>query len=83
MAMKLAVGIILIAAAGAGAFFKPWKSPEAAASGDSTWIAIEPKRRDLSSFVLATGIVRPRVGAEVEVGSRVSGILAKLGWPAG
>lgn len=35
-------------------------------------------RRDLSDSVLATGIVRPKVGAEVRVGSRVSGIVERL-----
>ena len=35
-------------------------------------------RRDLSASVLATGAIRPQVGAEVKVGSRVSGVLQKL-----
>ncbi len=35
-------------------------------------------RRDISSSVLATGIIKPKVGAEVRVGSRVSGIVQKL-----
>ena len=36
------------------------------------------KRRSLSSTVLATGVVKPKVGAEVRVGSRVSGIVKIL-----
>lgn len=36
------------------------------------------KRRTLSSAVLATGVIKPKVGAEVRVGSRVSGIVKKL-----
>lgn len=36
------------------------------------------KRRSLSSTVLATGVIKPKVGAEVRVGSRVSGIVKKL-----
>lgn len=36
------------------------------------------KQRSLSSTVLATGIIKPKVGAEVRVGSRVSGIVKKL-----
>lgn len=36
------------------------------------------ERRDLGASVLATGVIRPRVGAEVTVGSRVSGILRRL-----
>jgi len=35
-------------------------------------------RRDIQSTVLATGVIRPMVGAEVQVGSRVSGILQTL-----
>jgi HlyD family secretion protein len=35
-------------------------------------------RRTLSSAVKATGVVKPRIGAEVKVGSRVSGVVARL-----
>lgn len=35
-------------------------------------------RRDLGSTVIATGIVKPMVGAEVKVGSRVSGVVKRL-----
>lgn len=35
-------------------------------------------RRDMGSSVLATGIIKPRTGAEVRVGSRVSGIVKRL-----
>ncbi len=35
-------------------------------------------RRDIGSFVLATGIVKPMIGAEVKVGSRVSGVVKRL-----
>jgi RND family efflux transporter MFP subunit len=34
--------------------------------------------RDIAATVLATGVVRPRVGAQVAVGSRVSGVLRAL-----
>jgi len=36
------------------------------------------KQRSLSSTVLATGVIKPKVGAEVRVGSRVSGTVKKL-----
>jgi RND family efflux transporter MFP subunit len=36
------------------------------------------ERRDIGSSVIATGIVRPMVGAEVRVGSRISGIVESL-----
>jgi RND family efflux transporter MFP subunit len=35
-------------------------------------------RRTLGSTVNATGVVKPRIGAEVKVGSRVSGVVARL-----
>ncbi len=35
-------------------------------------------RRDISSSVLATGIIKPMVGAEVRVGSRLSGVVRRL-----
>jgi HlyD family secretion protein len=77
--MKFAILLLLVAAGSAGAYYAPWPaSAEATTKEDRGWLAVEPQRRDLSSFVLATGIVRPSVGAEVEVGSRVSGILAEL-----
>ena len=36
------------------------------------------KKRSLSSTVLATGVIKPKVGAEVRVGSRVSGTVKQL-----
>ena len=35
-------------------------------------------RRDIDSSVLATGIIKPMVGAEVRVGSRVSGLVKRI-----
>jgi HlyD family secretion protein len=35
-------------------------------------------RRDIGNVVKATGIIKPRVGAEVRVGSRVSGVVKRL-----
>jgi len=35
-------------------------------------------RRDISATVMAVGVVRPMVGAEVKVGSRVSGVVTHL-----
>ncbi|MBN1939882.1 MAG: efflux RND transporter periplasmic adaptor subunit [Candidatus Aminicenantes bacterium] len=35
-------------------------------------------RRDIGSTVISTGIIKPMVGAEVKVGSRVSGVVRKL-----
>jgi len=39
---------------------------------------ISVTHRDINSTVTATGIIKPMVGAEVKVGSRISGIVTKL-----
>jgi macrolide-specific efflux system membrane fusion protein len=36
------------------------------------------EKRDIGATVLATGVIRPQVGAQVAVGSRASGVLEKL-----
>lgn len=36
------------------------------------------ERRDIGSSIMATGIIKPKVGAEVRVGSRISGIVNTL-----
>jgi len=47
-------------------------------SGPESYSTARVVRRDIGSTVLATGVIRPMVGAEVQVGSRVSGILRRL-----
>jgi RND family efflux transporter MFP subunit len=39
---------------------------------------VRATRRDVGSVVKATGIIKPRVGAEVKVGSRISGVVRRL-----
>lgn len=39
---------------------------------------VQVVRRDIGSTVLATGIIKPMVGAEVKVGSRISGVVKRL-----
>ena len=51
--------------------------PGATKEADSYQIAAVT-RRDMGSSVLATGIIKPMVGAEVRVGSRVSGLVKNL-----
>jgi multidrug efflux pump subunit AcrA (membrane-fusion protein) len=64
------VASVLLAGA-AWQFIRP-----AASKADVPSAAVE--RRNLSATVMATGTIRPEVGAEVKVGSRVSGLLRKL-----
>jgi macrolide-specific efflux system membrane fusion protein len=39
---------------------------------------VRAARRDLERVVTATGVIKPRVGAEVRVGSRASGVVRRL-----
>jgi macrolide-specific efflux system membrane fusion protein len=39
---------------------------------------VRVERRDISSVVKATGVIKPMVGAEVRVGSSVSGVVSRL-----
>jgi len=48
----------------------------AAVAGEVTWAVAE--RRTIASTVLATGVIRLKVGAEVRVGSQLSGIVEEL-----
>lgn len=50
--------------------------PTSAAS--PSWETAVVERRDIGATVLATGVVRPQLGAQVVVGSRVSGVVRKL-----
>ena len=52
-------------------------SPTAGAQNEQTSTATI-QRRDVGATVLATGVIRPKVGAQVQVGSRASGILQRL-----
>lgn len=69
--------LVLVVASGA---LLVARSGGRAGEGDSTAEARTEAatRRDLRATVLATGVVRPMVGAEVRVGSRVSGVLERL-----
>lgn len=45
---------------------------------DTAFRTVRVTSRDIETTVLATGIIKPKIGAEVEVGSRVSGIVKRL-----
>lgn len=73
----LGPAVLLVAAAlWAGRGF-PFPSGEKPGDGESHR-TVAVARRDIGATVLATGVIRPMVGAEVQVGSRVSGILQRL-----
>lgn len=74
----LAVGTILALAAlfgqsFAGNFLFSGKSEKAPA-----FETVVAKKKNLSSSILATGTVRPIIGAEVKVGARISGKVVRL-----
>jgi RND family efflux transporter MFP subunit len=74
----LIVGVTVLAAIGA---LLLWAYPGLSGGEPETgevFDTVRVERRDLSSSVIATGIIKPKVGAEVRVGSRVSGIVQRL-----
>jgi len=73
--VKCAVVLGLVAAAVAG-----WKRLEvvrARQSSNSQEIA-QVTRRDVGTVAKATGVIKPMIGAEVNVGSSVSGVVTRL-----
>jgi macrolide-specific efflux system membrane fusion protein len=77
--MKTISIALLVLLVGSGAFFVT-RGGEQTGNGDgeASSTTVQASRRDLRATVLATGVVRPMVGAEVRVGSRVSGVLERL-----
>jgi multidrug resistance efflux pump len=70
----LAAGLVLAAAAGGLWLVLRPRAPEAAAPPATA----KARRREFASAVQATGAVKPQVGAEVRVGSRISGRVLRL-----
>ena len=69
------LAVLAVAAAGVGL----WWGYGRGADGDNPGPATaHVSRRDFTSTVLATGAVKPRVGAEVRVGARISGKVVRL-----
>jgi macrolide-specific efflux system membrane fusion protein len=78
--MKTLAIVAAVLTAGSGLWFVARSPSDAESNGDGS---SEPTtavvaRRDIGAAVLATGVVRPQVGAEVQVGSRISGVLERL-----
>lgn len=65
----VAIAGVALARTGSG------RSADTAGSGPST---VRVTRRDIGSQVKATGVIKPRVGAQVRVGSRISGVVKRL-----
>ena len=75
------LGRATLLALGGGAGWLGARQAEAGAESPATdpkWETGLVERRDIGATVLATGVIRPRVGAQVEVGSRASGVVKRL-----
>src|SRR5262249_23878497 len=76
---RIAWGVVRMGIAAASAVAIGWRarSPRAAGAGGDAPVE-RVLRRDIATVVKATGVIRPRVGAEVRVGSRISGVVRRL-----
>ncbi|MBW1645626.1 MAG: TolC family protein, partial [Deltaproteobacteria bacterium] len=72
-----AILVVLFCLAGSAGDGRAWR-PGSDASGREAIKTVRPEIGPIRETFLATGIVRPKVGAEVKVGSRVSGLVEKL-----
>jgi len=78
------VGLVLFVGGVAGGWAVAQRGEAAEADGAAPVLqtaAVGPQ--SLAATVLATGVIRPQVGAQVAVGSRISGVLRKLHVTAG
>jgi len=71
----VAVGIAAVLIAG-GVYWTTAVNTDEVVAGETTYAVAE--RRTIASTILATGVIRLRVGAEVRVGSQFSGIVKEL-----
>jgi RND family efflux transporter MFP subunit len=74
------IGRVLLVALGTGAGWMLARQTEALGSTGAPggWQTAVVERRDIGATVLATGEIRPQVGAQVAVGSRASGVVGRL-----
>ncbi|MCP5051111.1 MAG: efflux RND transporter periplasmic adaptor subunit [bacterium] len=78
MKKKVLIGIFLMAIAGLIAVLATGVFDENETATSNGLRTVPVTRRDISSTVIATGIIKPGVGAEVRVGSRISGVVKRL-----
>jgi RND family efflux transporter MFP subunit len=71
-------GVAAVIVVGASATALRRSASASAADAASTSRIVRVARRDVGSVVKATGVIKPRVGAEVRVGSRISGVVKRL-----
>jgi macrolide-specific efflux system membrane fusion protein len=73
MILLLTTAVVLFVCGGAGCGRR-----QKAAAGDLAAETVKVSRRQFASMVPAVGAVKPQVGAEVKVGSRISGRVERL-----
>ena len=71
----VAVGVVVAIIAG-GAYWATSRTTTDVIASELTYAVAE--RRTIASTVLATGVIRLKVGAEVRVGAQLSGIVEEL-----
>jgi HlyD family secretion protein len=75
---RIGVAAIALVALAVGAFVWSRASGSQSRAADPDTQVVRVTRRDIGNVVKATGIIKPRVGAEVRVGSRISGVVKRL-----
>lgn len=71
----IVVGLIFVALVAYGYARSPWSRDS---KGDALLPALRIERETLTESTVATGTVKTKVGAEVKVGSQISGIVGEL-----
>jgi RND family efflux transporter MFP subunit len=69
---------VVLAAGVAGGGWLAWDRLAGDAQAEQQRIFASPEQRTMAATVLATGVIRLRVGGEVRVGAQLSGIVEKL-----
>jgi RND family efflux transporter MFP subunit len=75
---KIAIAAVVLAAGGAAFVFLARTGASPAGEPVAASEAVRVARRDIGTVVKATGVIRPMIGAEVRVGSRISGVVRRL-----
>ncbi|MEP6620650.1 MAG: efflux RND transporter periplasmic adaptor subunit [bacterium] len=75
---RIAWGVVIVAVL-SSSVAAVWRAraPSADEGGNAAEI-VRVVRRDIETVVKSTGVIKPRIGAEVRVGSRVSGVVKRL-----
>ncbi len=79
MRSRPTAAIALLAVLSGGAlYYRRWQISQAVAKSPALPHIVSPEKRRIQTTVTATGILRLRTGAEVKVGSQISGVVTKL-----